>query len=306
MKSAKKIIFLFLLLITVHHGIANCFLKDSISAFKKRKIGLLAGSAVLTTGSLIYLHQVWYSQYNSGRFHYFDDSQEWLQMDKCGHTLTNFQISRLMMDAFQWAGFSKKKKLFIGGTMGFAYMTVVEVMDGYSTGWGFSWADMGANALGTALAVSQQAAWNEQRIHLKFSFHRTSLAQYNPELLGSKFSEEILKDYNGQTYWLSVSPFSFIRSDRKLPRWLAVSFGYGADGMLGANYNNFLVMDDQGNVTNYDRVRQFYISLDVDLSKIKTRSKALKAVFNALNIIKIPAPTLEFSNGKTKFHYLYF
>lgn len=273
---------------------------------KQRKIGLLAGSAALTTGSLIYLNQVWYSQYNSGKFHYFDDSGEWLGMDKAGHVISNYQISRLMMDAFQWAGFSKKKKLFIGGTMGFAYMTVVEVMDGYSTGWGFSWADMGSNALGAALAIGQSAAWNEQKINLKFSFHQTSLSKHNPNLLGSKLSEEILKDYNGQTYWLSISPFSFIRSDKKLPRWLALSFGYGADGMLGANYNNFLVLDEQGNVTNFDRVRQYYISLDVDLSKIKTKSKALKAVFNALNIIKIPAPTLEISNGKTKFHYLYF
>lgn len=303
MKSFFKYGFVILLMIQCSSARSQ---NDSLKKLKQRKIGLLAGSAALTTGSLIYLNQVWYSQYSSGKFHYFDDSEEWLGMDKCGHIASNFQISRLMMDAFQWAGFSKKKTLLIGGTMGFAYMTAVEIMDGYSTGWGFSWADMGSNALGAGLAIAQEAAWNEQRVNLKFSFHQSSLSKHNPNLLGSKLSEEILKDYNGQTYWLSVSPFSFIKSDRKLPRWLALSFGYGADGMLGADYNNFLVMDEEGNVASFDRVRQYYISFDVDLTKIPTKSKALKAIFKTLNIIKIPAPALEISKGKTKFHYFYF
>jgi hypothetical protein len=289
-------------------GVLSCHSQiDSLKNYKARKIGVGIGSAVLTTGSLLYLNQVWYSQYNSGKFHYFNDGKEWLQMDKAGHTASNFLISRYMMDIFEWAGFSKRKQMFIGGSLGFAYMTVVEVMDGYSTGWGFSWQDMGYNALGAGMAMGQKALWDEQRVNLKFSFHTTHLAQYNPELLGTRFSEQILKDYNGQTYWLSVSPFAFCKKESRLPKWLAISFGYGADGMIGARYNNKLIIDDEGFVTTFDRVRQYYISLDIDFSKIKTRSKILKAVFNSINLLKFPMPTMEFqSGGKTKFHYLYF
>ena len=227
-------------------------------------------------------------------------------MDKVGHFHSTFQISNLTMKAFAWAGYNNKQKLFIGGTLGYGYMTAIEVMDGYSKGWGFSWPDMAANTLGTALAIGQEAAWKEQRFNLKIGFHQTSYAQYNPNLLGKNLSEQMLKDYNGQTYWLSVSPFTFIKSDKKLPKWLCLSFGYGADGMLGANYNNVVVQDNEGNVTTFDRQRQYYFSIDVDLSKIKTRSKFLNAVPNSFNILKIPAPTLEFQNGKTKFHYFYF
>ena len=143
-------------------------------------------------------------------------------------------------------------------------------------------------------------------LNLKISYHQTSYAQYNPDLLGKHLSEQILKDYNGQTYWLSVSPFSFIRSDKKLPKWLALSFGYGADGMIGANYNNIVVQDDQGNVKEFKRQRQYYMSIDIDLSKIKTRYKFVNAILNSINILKIPAPTLEFQHGRTKFYYLYF
>ncbi len=300
-----RIVFVFLLIIHLAKG--NSFeLRDSLKTIRYKKIGLSVFCGGLTAGSLLYLNQVWYSNYNTGKFHYFDDSHEWLQMDKVGHFHSTFQISNLTMKAFDWAGFNKKQKLFIGGTLGYGYLTAVEIMDGYSKGWGFSWSDMGANTLGTALAIGQEAAWKEQRFNLKIGFHQTSYAQYNPDLLGKNLSEQMLKDYNGQTYWLSVSPFTFIKSDKKLPKWLAVSFGYGADGMIGANYNNVVIQDEQGNVTTFERQRQYYFSIDVDLSKIKTKYKFVNAILNSLNILKIPAPTLEFQNGKSKFHYFYF
>lgn len=279
---------------------------DSLSNNKPKKIFLLSGCGALAGGSIIYLNQVWYSQYNTGKFHFFDDSKEWLQMDKAGHVHSTFQMANLTMKAFDWAGFTKKQSLFIGGTMGYAYMTAIEIMDGYSNGWGFSWADLGSNTLGTALAIGQHAAWKEQRLNLKISFHQTEWAQYNPDLLGKNLSEQVLKDYNGQTYWLTVSPFTFIKSDRKLPKWLGLSIGYGADGMLGGFYNDIAIVDANGFVKKVNRERQYYLSLDVDLSKIKTRYKFVNAVLNAFNILKIPAPTLEFQNGKTKFYYFYF
>jgi hypothetical protein len=302
--SSKYIKYFCLFLLAFQFSSGNSLSKDSLSFIKKKKAGLSIFCGGLTAGSLVYLNQVWYSQYNTGKFHYFDDSQEWLQMDKAGHFHSTFQISNLTMKAFDWAGFNTKQKLFIGGTLGYGYMTAIEIMDGYSNGWGFSWADMGANTLGTALAISQEAAWKEQRFNLKIGFHPTEYAAYNPALLGKNLSEQILKDYNGQTYWLSVSPFTFIKSDRKLPKWLALSFGYGADGMVGAYYNT--VTDDEGNIIPFKRTRQYYFSLDIDLSKIKTRYKFVNAILNSINILKIPAPTLEFQNGRTKFYYLYF
>lgn len=279
---------------------------DSLPNYKSRKLFLASSTGALSAGSIAYLGHVWYSKYNTSKFHDFDDAAEWLQMDKVGHTLTNFQMANLMMKSFDWAGYSRKQSLFIGGTIGFSYMAIIEVMDGYSKGWGFSVTDMAANTLGSAIAISQHALWKEQRFNLKFSVHQTKYAQYNPDLLGDDFGSRILKDYNGQTYWLSVSPFAFVKSNKKLPKWLAISFGYGADGMLGAFYNNVAVIDNEGNVTEFPRQRQYYLSLDVDLSKIKTKYKFVNAVFNAFNILKIPAPTLEFQNGKTKFYYFYF
>lgn len=204
------------------------------------------------------------------------------------------------MDAMGWAGYSRRSRLIVGGMSGLAYMSAIEVMDGYSTGWGFSWGDMGANALGSGLAVGQEALWKEQRIQLKFSFYQSPYAKYRTELLGKSLSTQILKDYNGQTYWLSVNPSSFMSKESRFPKWLNVALGYGADGMLGARYNNVLVMDENGNTRYFERYRQYYLSLDVDLTRIPVKSKFLKALFSCINTIKLPFPNLELSQGKLK------
>ena len=274
--------------------------------YKTRKLILASSTAVLTTGSLIYLDQAWFDQYSTGKFHFFNDNKEWLQMDKAGHLYTNYQTSRLMMGAFNWAGFNKKQELFIGGTIGFAYMTAVECMDGFSKGWGFSYGDMIANALGASVAISQQAFWKEQRIQFKFSYAQSGLAKYNPDLLGKSLSTQLLKDYNSQTYWLSVNPSSFITKENKFPKWLNVAFGYSAYGMLGGYENNIVVLDADGNVLKFDRERRYYFSLDVDLTRVKTKSKVLKKVFSVINILKFPAPAIQFSKNKTRFYYLYY
>lgn len=277
---------------------------DSTSVFKKRKIALGVSSVGITTGTLIYLHQAWYQQYNTGSFHTFNDNAEWMQMDKCGHILTTYQTGRLMMGAMKWAGYNKKKQLIIGGLSGTAYMSAIEIMDGYSKGWGFSWGDMGANALGSGLAIGQAALWNEQRVQLKFSFSSSPYAIYNSNLLGSSFSEQLLKDYNAQTHWLSVNLSSFMKKETKFPKWVNVAVGYGANGMLGAfNNNNVVIKDSNGNDVNYTRYRQFYLSLDADLTRIPVKSKLLKSVFSWINIIKLPFPNIELSNGTLKANY---
>ncbi len=275
---------------------------DSLSVFKKRKLVLGISSIALTSSSIIYLNQAWYKKYNTSDFHLFNDINEWYQLDKCGHAFSNYQTARLMMDAMNWAGYSKKKQILIGGFSGFTYLAAVEMMDGFSDGWGFSWGDMAANLLGTGMAIGQKIAWKEQRIQFKFMFRSSGYAQYNTSLLGMSLSERVLKDYNGQTYWLSVNLSSFMKHEKKFPKWLNVAFGYGANGMLNAHYNNLLVVDENGNVINFDRYRQFYFSLDADLTRIKTKSKVLKSLFSIINIIKIPFPNLELSENKIKFN----
>ena len=144
--------------------------------------------------------------------------------------------------------------------------------------------------------------WDEQRIIPKFSFHTTPYAAVRPNVLGSSLQEQILKDYNGQTYWLSINMYSFCK-EAKIPKWLNLAVGYGAEGMITGNeaFVNTIFLPES------KRYRQFYFSFDADLTKIETKSHFLKTFFSVFNTVKIPSPTFEINGkGTFKFHYIYF
>ena len=189
----------------------NSFLKPSDSLHKGRFKAVLVTEGSLVGVSLIGLNQLWYANYPKSKFHTINDSDEWLQMDKLGHTFSAYQLSRLGAQSFEWAGANKNKQLVYGASLSLGFLTAVEVMDGFSAEWGFSWSDMAANVSGAGLFVGQELLWKEQRIKLKYSFHRTRFAPQRPNKLGNGLNEEFLKDYNGQTYWLSINPHSFFK-----------------------------------------------------------------------------------------------
>jgi len=280
----------------------NKFLKSSDTLNTSRRNTIIITESSLASLTLIGLNELWYSDFERSKFQTINDNKEWLQMDKMGHVMTSYYVGKVGADVLDWSGVSEKNQLIYGSTLGFAFLTAVEVFDGYSQEWGFSWGDMLANASGTGLYVGQELLWKEQRITLKYSFNQTKYADMRPDILGDGFLEQALKDYNGQTYWLSANMHSFFK-DSKIPKWLNLAVGYGADGMLTGNYE----ATDQILFPDQNRIRQYYLSLDVDLSRIETNSQFLKTVFSVVNFIKIPAPTLEFSNnGKLKAHLIYF
>jgi hypothetical protein len=270
-----------------------------------RLIPVLASEGLLYVSSMVGLNVLWYKNYDHSAFHLFNDNKEWNQMDKLGHVLTCYTISRLTSALYVWSGIRETPSNSYGTTLGLAYQTNIEIFDGFSSAWGFSLGDMAANVIGAGLFLSQQALWGEQRVTMKISFHPTEYAQYRPDELGNNFIQESIKDYNGQTYWAAIAIASFFPKGTKIPQWLCLDFGYGAEGMIGA-MTNPVVYDQAGNEVTFDRYRQIYCSLDVDLTKIPTHSGALKAVFGAISFIKIPMPTLEYSKHRFKFHILYF
>ena len=207
--------------------------------------------------------------------------------------------------SLRWAGVDNNRSALYAGLMGWSAMTVIEILDGFSADYGASSGDLVANTVGAAFFTGQQLLWKDQRIRLKFSYHSTEFAKYRPDLLGETGIQSMLKDYNGQTYWLSANIESFLKEESKFPKWINVSFGYGATGMLGT-YSN--PPSWNGNdLPYYERTRQYYFSFDVDWTRIQTKSIFLRFTFKALSFIKIPFPTLEYNNQEQfVFHWMYF
>lgn len=300
-RASCLFVFLFVSVFSQAQSDINTFLKPSDTLNKPRRTGVYIGESAALGVTLIGLNQIWYKDYPQTNFHFINDNKQWLQMDKLGHMYSTYHLGRVGSEMLQWSGASKKEQLIYGSTLGLGFLTVVEVFDGFSQEWGASSGDIIANVSGTALYVSQELLWKEQRITPKFSFHQTKFASQRPETLGASLNEQILKDYNGQTYWLSFNVHSFTK-DSFTPKWLNVAIGYGGEGML---YGNDTEAIENGIFQN--PYRQFYLSLDVDLTKITTKSHFLKTLFSVFNTIKIPAPTLQYDeyNG-LKAHFIYF
>ncbi len=280
---------------------------------KKKRVRLVvAGNVVGYSAVMIGLYSAWYKDYPQTGFHSFNDWPEWQQMDKVGHLYSAYIESLGSMEMWRWTGVDRKKRIWLGGMTGAAYQTIIEVLDGFSEGWGWSWADFGANVLGSGTLMAQEFAWNDQRIRIKFSFHNKTysdpeLNKRSDKLFGNSPTRRLIKDYNGQTYWASANLHSFFPKSN-LPKWLSVSVGYGAEGLFGGRKNigvdkDGTIVFDRPDVTRY---RQWYLAPDIDFSKIKTKSKMVKLLFTFLNAFKFPTPALELSNGKLKMHALYF
>ncbi|MBC5773641.1 DUF2279 domain-containing protein [Pontibacter sp. KCTC 32443] len=301
LKQLAILSFLICLLLRVNIVAATTIATPDSNQVHNQKLLLLgAGFMVGYSAMLVGLNNAWYAEQERTDFHFFNDNSQWRQVDKAGHFWGAFHQSRAGIDMLRWAGVPDKKAILYGGLLGVVLQTPVEVFDGYQKDYGASVGDLVANTAGSAAIVAQELAWREVRIMPKYSFHKTRYAAERPNVLGKSLAEQALKDYNGQTYWLSVNVGDFLPEQSRYPKWLSIAVGYGAEEVV---YNHEATNYNLG----FDAHRQFYLSPDLNLLHFKGRSKILNTALYVLSIVKVPAPTLEYNrkNG-FKFHSLYF
>ncbi len=274
---------------------------DSLQKEKKARTAfVIAGSAGAYVGTMAILASYWYGTDASSDFHFHNDNSQWEQVDKVGHFYSAFQISRVSAGMYRWAHHEQKKAAFYGTLTGIVLMTPIEILDGYSTSYGASSGDLMANLLGAGFFLGQELLWGEDRIKVKFSYSHSEFAAQRPEVLGSGFFERMIKDYNGQTYWLSFDTYLFTHKRKAWTKWFNPAIGYGAEAMVYARD------DENRELAGLDSYRQFYFTIDPNLAHLKTKSKFLNTMIFLIDGIKIPSPTLEFSNGQVQFHPLFF
>lgn len=264
----------------------------------------IAGTSAYALGGMLVLQNVWYKDRKNVPFHFFNDNKGFLQVDKFGHAFGSYFQSYIGYHSLRNLGVNKTEALLYGATLGLILQTPIEVMDGIHEGWGFSWGDMAANAMGSGIVIGQEILFNEQMIKFKFSYWESAYSGMANGYLGKSKLNRLLKDYNGHTYWLSI-PIKKIFVKDEIPPWLNIAIGYGANGMYGEFEN---ITEYNGvSIPQTTRYRQYLLSLDIDWTKIETNSKFLRVVLDILTFVKLPFPALEFnSKGRFKGYYLYY
>jgi len=279
---------------------------DSSQRIRQRKTVVWCSDIGLATGVHTALYQTWYSTYPTAKFHWINDNKEWLQMDKVGHAWSAAIITNTVAESFKWAGYNRKKSAIYGASSALVFQFAIEYFDGRSAAWGASSGDLIANTAGLFFSGIQQYFWGKSKVPFRFSVSSTRFHKIRPDLLGHTFPETVLKDYNGQTYWLDFNPNKLGIKSKWWPKFLGISMGYGATGMVGGNDNIWLDANkntiDQSDIKRY---RQFYLSPSLSFGYVKTRHTWLKPILWLTEHVRIPLPTLEFGNNKAIFHWIH-
>lgn len=249
---------------------------------------------------LFLLSTLWYDFSNSSSFHWFNDGLEWFYLDKFGHAWSTYFISRIVNFILEPYNLHPKQRFFIIFFTGPILWSGIELLDGFFPNYGASYFDIIANFSGAFIFLIQYYFFKTMKFPLKFGFSPSEFSALRPNLLGDNLITSFFKDYNGHTYWVNI-PIKGVK-------FLCLSVGYGADGLIGGHSNQYYSSDNKWNdYSNIERVKQFYLSIDIDLDQIGTNSRLLIFIRGFLNCFRIPFPAIEFNlNEGVKFHLLKF
>jgi hypothetical protein len=241
------------------------------------KVGAITG---VTGGAFYWLHQyqknAWWSG-QRGKFHFQNDWNYSMSADKTGHFFDGALIQAIYKGAFEWAGFSPTASVWLGAAFSIAYMTDVEIEDGFATDWGFSPGDQIMNVAGALYPVAQYY-WKPLRsFNVKWSYFPSD------NLTSGAKNGAFLDDYDGQTTWLSINIHDFMpkKAQAFWPDYLNIAAGYGVN-----DYQNY-----------EKRFADFYVGLDVNWERIiPGNSKFMLWFKNVINHFRfLPMPVLRFN-----------
>ncbi|MEN3041230.1 MAG: DUF2279 domain-containing protein [Bacteroidia bacterium] len=263
-----------------------CILWAVFTADTSKRAGLFWGGVAFSYGGVYAAPLVaWYDWRSAQGWRLFDDGPEWKQMDKLGHIWTTYHLSWIYRDWAVFCGYSPQIAQRLAPLLAWSFQTSIELVDGFFPKWGASPWDAISNAIGAGLFWLNLRA-QPWRIDLRFSFSPSPYAAQRPDALG-RGAAQILKDYNGQTYWLVVL-------HEKFP--IGIAIGHGARGLLGGYGREPL------SVIRAREHRRWLLSVDPHWETF-LRKRWLLRIFVS---IKTPLPALMYEKKALRVAWLYF
>lgn len=274
---------------------------DGNLPFRKTQIKPLQtaiiGGVFATTVVALHINQEnawWKGQRRS--FHFVEDWQSALQVDKLGHSFGSYLMSYGTSESLMASGFNWDDATIYGAIIGLCYQTYVETEDGFASSWGFSPSDWYADAFGSMFFLAQHYVPALQNITPKWQF---APSEWTGKPIINR-PRTFIDDYNSSTFWWSLNVYDILPKSAKkywVP-WLNVALGYGGDA-IDAVTDPTQPPDQLGQ-------RRYIVGLDLNLVRILPEGGYFWNWFRqTLNYIKLPTPALEFSKAGTKFYFFY-
>lgn len=252
------------------HAAAADSAQDDVSHWK---LGLITGgtTAGFVVGHVM-LHDLWWKG-ERVPFH-TNWQQDWeyaLGADKAGHAFFPYAVSRTYAGLFRWSGLDSGTAIWAGSGVAYAYQTYIEIRDGFSRDYGFSWGDVAANTIGAALPVMQHYVPDLRPLTLQVSFSPSQA--FHDGAYGA-----IIDDYTSTTHWLAVNVHDLLPTSAQdwYPAWLGLAVGHSVEGLDGRGAGRHV----------------WYVSLDWDLARIQGVPTWLREVLDVLHAYHLPAPAV--------------
>jgi hypothetical protein len=195
-----------------------------------------------------------------------------LNADKYGHATFAYMTSTVYGDLLRWCGLDSASAAWWGFGVAMTYQTYIEVRDGFSRDYGFSWGDIGANTLGAALPLAKHYIPALRPFDLQISFWPS------PAFRQGAYNA-IIDDYTSTTHWLAMNVHDLSpRAWRDyLPPWLGVAVGHSVRNLDGRGGGEHVVV----------------LSLDWQLHRIPNLPPWLRDVARVLHLYHLPAPAIQ-------------
>ncbi len=238
------------------------------------RLGIVAGGTIAAFAiGHGYLNDLWWKG-TPVPFHInsHDDYVYALGADKLGHLTFAYSAATVYADLFRWCGLDSVTAVWSGFGVSMAYQSYVEIRDGFSAEYGFSWGDMAANTIGATLPVIQHYLPTLRALDLQLSFW-PSEAYRNGEYAS------IIDDYESTTHWLALTLHDWlpVGLQQWYPPWLGVAIGHSVTNLDGKGAGDHVVV----------------LSLDWNLSRLPGLPAWLSDVLRVLHLYHLPAPAVQ-------------
>ena len=215
-----------------------------------------------------------------GPFHFEDDWGYAANIDKVGHLVGGYYVSYFTGEGLMLCGFNWRDATIYGALFGFVYETIVEIEDGYSARWGFSFSDLIADVLGRAFYIGQYYYPFLQNFTFKYMYHSKTMwsdLRDSPGLL--------LSNHDANSFWIATNVYNILpRNFRKF--WFSginLTFGFQIEGIDGVRHEAY------GPIK-----RHYLIGLEYDLMQLSNdKYGGWNWILQNLNFLKQPGPIID-------------
>lgn len=247
---------------------------DSIASIRPVRLAIVGGLTVagFVVGHVLLTDLWWKGEPSRFHFNWHDDWRYALGADKVGHAVTPYIGTDIYRQGLEWTGMSRRVSLWWAGGLASAYTTYVEIRDGFSAEWGFSWGDFAANHIGIGWRVAEEYEPWLTNIRFKISY-------WPSRAFRSGGYGSIVDDYESTYHWGSLNVDALLPDAWRnwWPDFVNIAVGHSVKGIAA--------YDGSGE-------HELYLSLDWNTEGLPGDGTFWNWLKRTLNYYHLPAPAV--------------